>query len=70
MTGRELINWIVDFHAEDMDIVVQYRDGGGNYIGGEIVNQPILANVRSSNIPYPDGVIITYGGLPTNGVIL
>ena len=70
MTGKELIDWIVDFHAEDIDIVVQYRDGGGNYIGGEIVNQLILANVRSSGIPYSDEVIITYGGLPVNGVIL
>ena len=70
MTGRELIDWIRDSRAEDMVVVVQYRDGGGNYIGGEIVNEPVLANVRGAGIPYSDEVIIAYGGSPINGVVL
>ena len=70
MTGRELIDWIRDSHAEDMDVVVQYRDGGGDYIGGGIVNEPVLANVRGAGIPYSDEVIIAYGGSPINGVVL
>lgn len=35
MTGRELIKLIQDNHAEDMPVVIQYRDAGGTYPGGE-----------------------------------
>lgn len=43
MTGRELIEWIQHNHAEDLECVVQYRDGGGDYYGGEIVDAPVFA---------------------------
>lgn len=33
MTGNELINWIKKHNAEEMKIVVQYRDSGGIYPG-------------------------------------
>ena len=35
MIGRELINLIRKNHAEDMTVLVQYRDAGGDYYGGE-----------------------------------
>ena len=35
MTGRELIKLIRKNHAEDMTVLVQYRDSGGTYCGGE-----------------------------------
>lgn len=74
MTGKELIDWIVEHHAEDMLIAVQYRDAGGDYFGGELVTRPILAHVRGSGIPYSDGVEIAYAygdyGLAANAVIV
>lgn len=33
MTGRELIVWIMENDAEDMQFEVQYRDYGGDYEG-------------------------------------
>ena len=33
MTGQELIDWIKQYHAEEMNVVVQYRDSGGIYPG-------------------------------------
>lgn len=35
MTGAELIEMIKRNHAENMPVVVQYRDSGGVYEGGE-----------------------------------
>ena len=35
MTGRKLIELIQKNHAEDMPVLVQYRDSGGTYFGGE-----------------------------------
>lgn len=43
MTGRELIKWIQDNHAEDKKVIVQYRDSGGTYYGGEVMQMPMLA---------------------------
>ena len=43
MTGRELIKWIQDTHAEDKQVIVQYRDAGGTYYGGEVMEMPMLA---------------------------
>jgi hypothetical protein len=33
MTGQEFIDCIKENHAEKMQVVVQYRDGGGMYPG-------------------------------------
>ncbi len=44
MKGKELIKWIQDNHAEELKIVVQYRDGGGSYYGGDNA-EPCLAMV-------------------------
>lgn len=35
MTGRALIELIQKNHAEDMPVVIQYRDAAGGYAEGE-----------------------------------
>jgi hypothetical protein len=60
MTGQKLINWIVEHNAQDMQCVVQYRDGGGLYSGGDIPEFPILASYKGCDIPYDDDVKINY----------
>ena len=46
MTGKELINWIKENKAEDLECVIQYRDSGGNYLGGEILQKPSLEEYK------------------------
>ena len=71
MTGQELIDWIVEHNAQDMQCVVQYRDGGGSYLGGEMIDSPIMASFEWAGIPYSDDVDITYGnGLIPNCIVL
>lgn len=71
MTGRELIDWIVANKAEDMPVAVQYRDGGGNYTGGEFIASPTLANVCGSGLPDDDMVDISYDKFsPQNAIVL
>ena len=73
MTGRELINWIIEHQAEELQVAIQYRDGGGNYFGGEIVGMacdgayPCLAHIRTDSAGYVD---ITYSGLTPNATVL
>ncbi len=31
MTGRELIEWIVENNAEDKEVIIEHRDSGGSY---------------------------------------
>ena len=42
MTGNELIDWIKEHHAEDMQVVVQYRDSGGIYLGWDEEIVPVV----------------------------
>ena len=42
MTGKELIKWILNNNAEDLPVVIQYRDSGGLYSGGEYLDEPAL----------------------------
>ena len=73
MTGIQLINWIIENKAEDMYVAVQFRDGGGSYQGGELVDTdsghgtPCLAHIRCDSAGMAD---ITYGGLTPNAIIL
>ena len=70
MTGQELINWIKANKAEELPVAVQYRDGGGEYYGGELISSPILANICGNGVSY-DGVDITYDELfPQNAIVL
>lgn len=61
MTGRELIDWIHKNNAEDLECVVQYRDGGGGYYGiGEIMEAPSLANCERGPDAHPYDMMIDY----------
>lgn len=31
MTGKELIKWIIDNHAEELQVLIEHRDSGGSY---------------------------------------
>ena len=46
MTGAELIKWIQDNHAENMDMLVQYRDGDGIIEGCTDV-EPCFCTIRA-----------------------
>lgn len=71
MTGQELINWIVEHNAQGLQCVVQYRDSGGSYNGGEMIDSPRTASFKGTNIPYSNDVEITYGnGLIPNCIVL
>ena len=59
MTGSELIEWIKEHHAEQMKAIVQYRDEGGLYSGGEDA-RPCLCVIKGSDIPYDDSYEINY----------
>ena len=39
MTGKELIKWITDNHAEDMQVLIEHRDSGGTYHTAECLGE-------------------------------
>lgn len=69
MTGAELIKWIKDHHAEEMMVVVQYRDSGGCYDGCNDA-APKLAKIRGTNIPHDDSYDISYVEEDVNAISL
>ena len=70
MTGRELIEWIHKNNAEDLECVVQYRDSGGDYGGGELLERPMQANYRRDPDGHPYDVEINYTcGLARNCIV-
>ena len=44
MTVKELYEWAKRNNAEDLDIEIQYRDGGGCYSGTDICNEPVICD--------------------------
>lgn len=42
MTVKELYEWAVENKAEDLEIEIQYRDGGGYYCGTDIDVEPTI----------------------------
>ena len=60
MTGQQLIDWIKDHNACDKPVVIQYRDDGGNYYGGEELVEPVLAGCKGDSLPYSHLIIIDY----------
>ena len=74
MTGKQLIEWIKDNHAEEMLVCIQYRDDGGIYYGGELIGYdieyggyPCLAygtEVQNHEI------CIDYKALPKNVIVM
>lgn len=58
MTGKDLIKWITDHHAEDMEIIIEHRDSGGSYHTAEHLGEltePRLVRYRDESF----GVIYT-----------
>ena len=45
MTGQKLIDWIRENHAEEMEVVVQYRDSGGIYPEIDEELEPEVENI-------------------------
>ncbi len=52
ITGRELIQWIRQNDAEDLPVAVQYRDGGGDYIGFGDIYDPEIVTVQGDGYDY------------------
>ena len=67
MTGKELIEWIQRNKAEDLECVVQYRDDGGTYLGGEILEQPTFA--KFDRYPHGYDIKITYLSTSPNCIV-
>lgn len=50
MTVKELYEWAVENKAEDLEIEIQYRDGGGYYCGTDIDVSPTIERSSYSDI--------------------
>ena len=70
MTGADLIKWIQDNNAEGKECIVQYRDSGGDYNGGEMLERPCLANFRTDDDGHPYDVQISYIDCLTHNCIV
>lgn len=60
MTGRELIKWIQDNHAEDLSVLIEHRDSGGTYYTAERLGKfrdPSLVDFKDEMY----GIIYTVG---------
>lgn len=65
MTGRELIKWIQDNHAEDLSVLIEHRDSGGSYCTAERLGEfrdPSLVDFKDEMY----GIIYTVGFDPDN----
>ena len=66
MKGKDLINWIIENHAEDMQVLIEHRDSGGTYRTAEHLGEfqePMLCSYANESY----GVIetIKYNDVPT-----
>jgi len=51
MTGKELIKWIKENHAENKEVIVEHRDSGGTYGTAEYLDEryrPVLVECGDS----------------------
>lgn len=46
MTGKDLINWIIEHHAEEKEIIIEHRDSGGSYYTAERLEKPSLCKFK------------------------
>lgn len=70
MTGKELIEFIQENHAEDLLVCVQYRDGGGFYSGADDAT-PLMGHVtKQVDANNYDDYDITYDTQDVNAIIL
>ena len=42
MTVKEFYEWAKENEAEDLEIEIQYRDGGGTYCGTDVADNPTI----------------------------
>ena len=49
MTVKEFYKWAIENKAEDLEIEIQYRDGGGFYCGTDINITPEITQSKYSN---------------------
>lgn len=49
MTVKELYEWAIENKAEDLEIEIQYRDGGGFYCGTDINIAPEIEQSEYGN---------------------
>ena len=49
MTVKELYEWATENKAEDLEIEIQYRDGGGFYCGTDIDVSPAIERSEYSD---------------------
>ena len=50
MTIKELYDWAVKNNAEELNIEIQYRDGGGYYVGTEALEESEIVVKRDESI--------------------
>ena len=48
MTIQELYEWAIEKDAEDFEIEIQYRDGGGFYCGVDVDVTPEINSVNKT----------------------
>lgn len=46
MTGQELIDWIREHNAGDLEMIVEHRDSGGTYYTAERLEGPQLVRMQ------------------------
>lgn len=71
MTGKELIQWIIENHAEDKIVVIEHRDEGGTYHSAERLGEftnPMLAETKDETF----GIVrtILYDSKTPNAIVL
>lgn len=42
MTVKELYEWAMEHNAENYDLMIQFRDDGGYYVGYEDAHDPCI----------------------------
>ena len=63
MTGKELIQWIIKNHAEDMKVLIEHRDSGGTYNTAEHLGEfqePMLCSYKNEMYGIIDTLIFDY----------
>ena len=69
MIGSELIEWIHDNNAEDLLVLVDYRDSGGSYHEAGEAN-PELSQVIGRGIPYDNDYDYVFPCKKPNAIVL
>ena len=49
MTGQDLINWIKENKAENLEVIIEHRDSGGTYHTAERLIKPVFCTASNEN---------------------